>query len=484
MSLFRPAIKLLGLVLFVLAIFLLLPLAFALTQGSKDITGFVSCIVVCLVLGACCWLSQKNRDIRRITPRQMFLVTAVNWLVITAVSAIPFMLGTTHLDVSDAFFEAASGITTTGSTVISGLDQLPQDLLLWRSLIQWLGGLGIIGMAVAVFPFLHVGGMRLFQTESSDWTENPSSHVRKVALSVVGSYLILSVLCALAYRWFGMSWFEAVNHAMTTISTGGYSTSDASFGHFNSLPLLWISVVFMLLGAIPFVLYYRSAKQQKILIFSDEQVKGLLRIVVVSIFIITCLRLLDKSDDSFFYILSHVTFNVVSVISTTGFASADYTLWGSAIAVIFLCITFVGGCSGSTSGGIKIFRFQLFALITREHLMKALHPVASFRRYYNNTAVSESVLVSAIAYFYIVLISLGCLSLALACTGLDLVTSFTGAATALMNVGPGLGDIIGPAGNFSSVPDTAKWLLSAGMLLGRLEFITLLVLVTPSFWKW
>lgn len=480
---FRPALTVLGLVLPIVSLLLLAPLLVAALENPVNTTAYLFTALVSAAFGLLCFVT-REKDIRRITPRQMFMVTGLNWLVVTLIATLPFVIGQTHLSVIDALFEATSGITTTGSTVIVGLDEQPRDILLWRSLLQWLGGLGIIGMAVAIFPYLKVGGMRLFQTESSDWTEASSTRARQVAWNVVRSYLVISLLCLLVYHWLGMDWFNALNHMMTTVSTGGYSTSDASFGQFGSLSLLWAGVVFMLAGAIPFVLYFQSLGAGKPVMLQDQQVRGLLMFLALVTVVLLGVRYLYGVDSPFFATLTHSAFNIVSVVTTTGYASQDYALWGAAAAIIFFCLTFIGGCSGSTSGGIKIFRFQLSAILAREQTLKSVHPVAVLKRHYNGRPVSEDILVSSMSYFFVVLASLASFSVALAATGLDPITSLTGAATALMNVGPGLGEIIGPAGNFSSLNETAKALLCGGMLLGRLEFLTLLVLMSPAFWRW
>ena len=483
MSLLRPAFAVLGLVLNSLAALMLLPLVLAIIDGSSNIFAFIYSIVITASFGVLCVLSGRQRN-DRITPRQMFLVTGLNWIAVSVISGLPFIFGGTHMTLVDAIFEATSGVTTTGSTVLHGLEYLPRDLLLWRSLTQWIGGLGIIGMAVAIFPYLRVGGMRLFQTESSDWTENSTGRVREVAWKIIRTYLALSLLCAISYWGLGMDWFNAVNHAMTTISTGGYSTSDASFGQFSSNAFLWAGSFFMLASAVPIVLYYQSLHARRWLIIKDQQVRGFGLILALMLLTLIGLRLLNGVEQNAFDLVTHSLFNLVSVITTTGYASEDYGLWGGSAAILIFCLTFIGGCSGSTSGGVKIFRYQLLALLTREHTLKSVHPVATIKRHYNKRQVGENILVSTIAYFFIVLLCFAFFSVALAVTGLDMVTSLTGAATALMNVGPGLGDIIGPAGNFSPLSDVAKLLLCAAMLLGRLEFVTLLVLLSPAFWKW
>lgn len=483
MGLFSPAIMILGRVLIIMSLIMLLPLVLAIWHDSSNIYAFLVSAGCTAAIGVVC-IAISPKEIARLSVRQMFMMTAINWLVVTTVASFPLILGEPHLSLVDALFEATSGITTTGSTVIVGLDQWPHDLLLWRSLVQWLGGLGIIGMAVFLFPFLRIGGMRLFQTESSDWTEISAAKVRRVAYDVVLSYLILSGLAFGCYRLLGMNWFNAINHAFTTISTGGYSTADNSFAQFHSQSLMWASIVFMLAGSTPFVLYMQSVRQHRYNLLRDQQVRGFLKFVLIICVGLTAYRLLFTDANDVLSVFTSTSFNLISVITTTGYTTEDYTLWGSAPLIIIFCAMFVGGCAGSTAGGIKIFRFQLLALLFSEHLGKAMHPVATIKRHYNRRAVSDEILVSLIFYLSTVTTSLIVIAVGLAMTGIDPITSISGALTALMNVGPGIGDVVGPVGNFSSLNSAAKLLLCFAMLLGRLEFLSLIVLLTRGYWKW
>jgi trk system potassium uptake protein TrkH len=337
-------------------------------------------------------------------------------------------------------------------------------------------------MAIAILPFLRVGGMRLFKTESSDWSDKAMPRAQSLMAMIIYCYLALSLICCLAFWLAGMDFFNAVNHAMATVSTGGFSTSDSSFAQFDSLLIHWIAIIFMLAGAFPFVLFVRLLVNKKFIIFKDTQVRGLLWIVAVTTLILTAQLILTNQMDPF-RALTMACFNLVSVITTTGFASGDYQLWGALSLIVFFFVTFVGGCSGSTTGGIKVFRLQIFGGLVKEQIMTAIHPRAIISRRYNNRLISSEIIASSISYMFLMTACLVVIAVILALTGLDLVTSVTGSATALMNVGPGLGPIIGPAGNFSSLSDTAKWALSVGMLLGRLEFLTILVLFTPAFWR-
>jgi trk system potassium uptake protein TrkH len=412
----------------------------------------------------------------------MFLLTSLSWIAISAFSALPLMFSQLQLSYTDAFFESISGITTTGSTVLVGLDTMPRDILLWRALLQWLGGIGIIVMAIAILPFIRVGGMRLFQTESSDRSEKPFARAASTAKAIGTVYLALSMICAFAYWLAGMSLFDAITHAMTTLSTGGYSTYDSSLAHFPQPVIHWIAIVFMILGGLPFVQYVRLLKGDHRSLWYDRQVRTFLLFLTI-VTLVVALDLYGSSTMRPEYALRVAALNITSVVTTTGYASADYTTWGHFAVVSFFFLTFVGACSGSTSGGIKIFRFQVAYLLLRNQLYKLIHPYVVMPLRYNDRAVTNEIVYSLVGFSFFFAVSVALLTLALALVGLDLVTSLSGAATALANVGPGLGDIIGPAGNFATLPDSAKWLLCFGMLLGRLEIMTVLVLFVPAFWR-
>ena len=413
--------------------------------------------------------------------REAFMLTTSCWLAVGTFAAFPFYLRA-EFSYADAVFEAISGLTTTGSTVLVGLDTLPPGVLVWRSLLQWIGGIGIVAMAVLILPFLRVGGMQLFATESSSRTEKISARPIQIALHIVRVYLILTVGCAIAYGVAGMTAFDAVNHAMTTVSTGGYSTHDASLGYYPQPALHWIAAFFMAAGALPFVLYIKALNGDWRSLLRDQQVHGFLLLLVLCSLLITAWLALSEGL-GLANSLRLAVFNVVSVATTTGYATADYTAWGSFPTGAFLLLIFAGGCTGSTSGAIKTFRYQILLLMAHEQLRRLVMPHAAFRRRYNGQHVPEDIIPSVLAFLAVYLISTCVLALGLGALGLDLVTSLSGAATAIGNVGPGIGPLIGPAGNFAALPDAAKWLLSAGMLLGRLELFTVLVLFTPFFWR-
>lgn len=480
MKLFRPVLYVCGMLAFIMAGLLLAPAIFALLTDDEEYSTFFLSSGLAALAGLLLMLPGLGHRFT-LTARQLYLLTSLSWLSLSFYGALPLMLSHHPLSLTDAVFEAVSGITTTGSTVMSELATLPHSILLWRSMLQWVGGLGVIGMAVSILPFLQVGGMRLFQTESSDWSEKSLPRFHEMARALLLVYLSITLACVLSYLAAGMTLFDAISHAMTTVSTGGYATDDSSMGRFSDT-ILWIAVLFMLIGGMPFMLYIRFLSQCNLNVFRDQQAQGFLLVVFGLISLLTLQQLLT-SDREPFEVLTHAAFNIVSVITTTGYASSDYTQWGYFSIVFFFIVTFIGGCSGSTSGGMKIFRFQLSWLFLRDQMNKLVHPRGIFSIRYNGKAVSEDIMVSAVAFSFLFFLVLALTTLALAATGLDFVTALTGAATALTNVGPGLGDMIGPAGNFAAVPDSGKWILGFAMILGRLELLTVIVLLTPVFWR-
>lgn len=482
MRLLGPTLLILGAILNILALFMLIPLCLSIAYNSDNQLAFFLSATITSLVGIGFLLIGKKSDLSFMQPRQVFLITSCAWTGVSLFSALPFLMLPNPLSFADAVFEAVSGITTTGASVMAGLDNLPKDILLWRSLLNWIGGVGIVGMAIAVLPFLRIGGMRLFKTESSEWSDKAMPRARSLIAMIIYCYLGLSVICCLLYWLAGMNFFNAVNHAMATVSTGGFSTSDSSFAQFDSLLIHWIAIIFMLAGAFPFVLFVRLVVHKKFVFMKDTQVRGLMFIVLITTTALSVQLILSEQMEPL-KAITMAWFNLVSIITTTGFASGDYQLWGALAVIVFFFCTFIGGCSGSTTGGIKVFRLQIFGGLMKEQVLTAIHPRAIISRRYNGRLISSEIIASSISYMFLMTACLVVIAVILALTGLDLVTSFTGAATAVMNVGPGLGPIIGPAGNFSSLSDIAKWALSAGMLLGRLEFLTILVLFTPAFWR-
>jgi len=375
-----------------------------------------------------------------------------------------------------------SGITTTGSTVLHGLDNMHHSILLWRSILQWLGGVGFIVMGVAILPFLNVGGMRLFQTESSDWSDKSSAKTRQVALDILLVYITLTIACYIGYRFAGMENFEAVNHAMTTISTGGYSTSDSSMGHFSNFAH-WNAIIFMFLGGIPFLLMIRTMQQKSLTpLWQDAQIQGFAKLIIACTLSLT-IYLVNSDQFSWLDALRLSMFNVVSVITTTGFGLDDFLTWGDFSIVVFAGLLFSGACSGSTSGGIKIFRFQIAFSLLQRQLMLLMHPHALFPQKYNNRKVSDEILRSLVAFILAYMATIAVSTLLLTAFGSEAMISLTASITAVSNVGPGLVPAIGPSGNFAGFPDASKWVLSIGMLMGRLEILTVAVMLTRHFWR-
>ncbi|GAB3439207.1 TrkH family potassium uptake protein [Insolitispirillum peregrinum] len=477
----KPALYVVGMLIVVLGVFMLVPGFVDVAAGDSDWRGFFIAGAGTSIVGLLFLLANREERIT-LNRRQAFVLTVLSWLLVAACSAVPFFFSRLNISYTDAFFEAISGLTTTGSTVLTGLDTAPPGILLWRSLLHWLGGVGIVMMALALLPFLRVGGMQLFRMESSDTQEKVVARVNQLGLGVVAVYVVMTILCTLAYVIGGMTVFEAVNHAMATVSTGGYSTSDQSMGHFDSKFILWVAIIFMGLGSLPFTLYLQVARGNVSALYRNIQVRSFVAFISIVSVLMACWLWWTRGMEPF-DALTHVAFNVMSVVSTTGFASLDYTLWGPLAVASFFALTFVGGCTGSTAGGIKIFRFQIAWRLYRTHIHRLISPNVVDVPRYGDRKLDVDVGGSVLIFFFVYIGTVGVITLFLALVGLDWVTAVSGAATAVGNVGPGLGDVIGPAGNFKTLPDSAKWALALGMLLGRLEFFTVLVLAMPRFWR-
>lgn len=478
-----PLIKLLGLLLLLLGSFKLAPtLLLAFENNEAETKTFFSSMLFTLACGGVMVLVGSLAPFH-LRGRQIFLLTTLSWVVLSLFSALPFVFGSTQLSMTDAIFESVSGLTTTGATILSGLDTTSRGILLWRAVLQWLGGIGIIVLGMAILPFLQVGGMRLFQSESSDWSEKALPRSGTLAKAIGKVYVGLTSLCILSYWLAGMGPFDAFVHGMTTSATGGFSNYDASMGQFAATTsILWIGVVFMFLGSLPFVLFVHMIQGNTLPIFKDSQVQALAKIILGAVAIMT-FYLATQQNWEWSAALTQASFNVVSVISTTGFSSMDYNGWGNFAVLFFLYLMFIGGCSGSTSGGFKVFRHQLSLVLMRNQMMTLLHPRGIFSQRYNGRPVPDDVIRSMVAFAFFFFATIASLALALSFMGLDFITSFTAAVTAVANIGPGLGETVGPAGNFTSLPDLGKWLMSFGMILGRLEIVTFMILFTRAFWR-
>lgn len=476
----RPITFVIGLVLSKLALFMYIPTFVAFFSGTGGFLEFGKAVLITHAAAFLCLSLGKTKQFR-LGVRDMFLITSMVWMIASIFAALPFVF-INHISFTDAYFETMSGITTTGSTVLSGLDNMAPSILLWRSTLQWLGGIGFIVMAVAILPMLNVGGMRLFQTESSDWSDKSAPRAKTVAKNIVTVYLSLTVACIIGYLMTGMGFFDAVNHGFTTLSTGGYSTSDGSMNHFTH-GAHWVATLFMFLGGLPFLLFVTALRNQSFsALYRDAQVRGFTLLFIAASTVIAC-WLVVHNDYPISDAIRVSMFNIVSVVTTTGYGLEDFTAWGGLPIVVFIFLMIVGACSGSTSGGIKIFRFQIALTLLHKQMLKLIHPSGIFVHRYNKRPVSDDIVRSmvafAITFFATIIIIAGCLS----AIGLDPTTSISGSITAVANVGPGMGSIIGPTGNFSSLPDLAKWILGFGMLMGRLEILTILVLFFPAFWR-
>ncbi len=478
---FRPALFVIGILLMTLSAAMLAPFAIDVIDGHPDWQVFAGAGLLTMFVGGVLVLTNRA-PIRHISIRQAFVLTTASWLSLTMFAALPFAFSDLNLSYTDAFFEAMSGITTTGSTVMTGLDSAPKGIILWRALLQWLGGIGIIVMAIAVLPILRVGGMQLFRVEAFETQEKALPRAGGIAAWIAVIYIGLTVVWWLGLWLLGMDGFHAIVHSMTTIATGGYSSSDNSVGEFRGAGIEAFVIVGMLVGAMPFILYLKLVRDGSFSLFQDSQVRAFLAIGGVASLAVALwlcfVRGMDPAESAI-----SATFNTISIMTGTGYTLGDYQSWGTFPIVVLFILMFVGGCAGSTACGIKIFRFQVLFATVHAHFSRLLQPHGIFVPHYNRRPVSEEVSGSVMSFFYLFILSFAAIAVILGFLGLDFVTAVSGAATAICNVGPAMGTIIGPTGTFAPLPDSAKWVLSFAMLLGRLELFTVLVLFLPSFWR-
>lgn len=465
-----------------LAIAMLIPALFDLYAGHPNWQVFA--LSAFFVGGLCMAIALAMHDRPPvISPRMALLVVNMLWFTMSLAGAIPFIASSLEMTLADAFFESVSGVTATGATVLVGLDGLPPGLLLWRSILQWIGGLGVIALGLFILPFLNIGGISYFSIESSDISERPFARFSTFAISLLSIYAALTLVCGIAYALAGMSGFDALNHALTTIATAGFSTHDSSLGFYaDNTAILWISTVFMFIGALPFSILILFAIRGRLDALGDPQIRVFASYCVVFVIAVTIYMRVSLGVPVF-EAFTHSAFNFVSIITTTGYASGNYTLWGPFVIACAFAATFLGGCSGSTTGGIKAYRFLITFELLANRLRSLVYPNMVLTVRYGDRVVATDMQSAVVLYIssFMVIWVIG--TIVLAATGLDLVSSVSGALTAITNVGPGLGDIIGPAGNFAAVPEAAKWMLSFLMLLGRLEIIAVLVVFTPVFWR-
>ena len=472
---------LIGILLIVLGASMLAPyvLQVVLDEGSHS---FISASFVTIFIGILFILANLEKEFK-LNLRQTFLFSSLAWVTVAVFGSLPFLLSTQNFSFSEAFFESMSGITTTGATIISDLDNSPKSILLWRAIMQWLGGIGIVVMAITILPLLKVGGMQLFKMEGPDSTEKILPRTIEVAAIIISTYIILTLMCGFFYWIFGMTIFDSVSHAMTTIATGGFSTHNDSIGFFKSSNIEIVASIFIILGSIPFISYLKFTQGNKKVFFQDVQIRGLIYLLLISIIIMFLYLLLINDESSLFDKIRISSFNVISILSGTGYVTDDFGLWGKFSLIFFLALMFIGGCAGSTACGIIIFRLQMLLIFLKNQIKKIISPNSVIITKYNNQKISDNFINSVIIFIFTFLFIFLIIAMLLSISGLDFITSISGAASSISNVGPGLGDIIGPNGNYKDIPDTSKWILSAGMLLGRLELFAVLVLFFPSFWR-
>jgi trk system potassium uptake protein TrkH len=480
MSNYKTVFFTLGVLQIILGISMIIPIVIQIIYGELD-SSFIGAGIITIIFGILFFLANLDHD-KKLNLQQAFLLTSLSWLSIAIFGSLPFIFSSLQLSITDSLFESMSGITTTGSTIIINLNDSPKGILLWRALLQWLGGIGIIVMAITLMPIMNVGGMQLFKISSNDASEKILPKSKEIALSLILIYSGLTFICSIFYKIFGMNYFDSITHSMTTIATGGFSNYNESIGYFNSATIEITAIIFIILGSIPFIAYIKFLNGNKRIFISDSQIRTFIKIIIVSIIILFFYLAFQNKNFSEINLRS-ISFNVVSILTGTGYVTQQFDNWGSFSLIFFLILMFIGGCAGSTACGIKIFRVQILYLFLVNQLKKIIYPRGIFFIKYDGNNVDDKFMSSIISFIYLYIIIFFFITALLSLSGLDFVTSISAAATSISNVGPGLGTIIGPNGNFSQLPDFSKWVLSFGMILGRLELFAILVLFLPSFWQ-
>lgn len=477
----RPVGYVIGLLVAILGATMVLPMLSDIAEGRGHWTAFLQSGIITVLTGGLIAISCSNGVQQGLTIQQTFLLTTGVWLALPIFGALPFMLGDTELRFVDAFFEAMSGLTTTGATVLSNLDDLPRGLLLWRGVLQWLGGIGIIVVAMVFLPELRVGGMQIFKSEGFDTFGKILPRATEIASRISVIYVALTMACALSYVATGMDAFDGTVHAMTTIATGGFANYDASFGAFDS-GVEYVAVVFMMLAALPFVRFVQLTAGSAKPLLQDSQIRVFFATALVLVLILTSWQLAHTEHPNE-HAFRKTLFNTVSLLTGTGYASEDYMLWGPFPVMLLFFVGMIGGCAGSTACSIKIFRYQLLFASIKAQIQRIRSPHGVFIPRYAGRPVGQDVLSSVMSFFVFFIVTIGLVAWGLGLTGLDFITSVSGSAAAVANIGPGLGDMIGPAGNFNGLNDTAKWILSFAMLFGRLELLAVYAILTVKFWR-
>tara|TARA_B100001778_G_scaffold168270_1_gene138368 strand:+ start:4248 stop:5693 length:1446 start_codon:yes stop_codon:yes gene_type:complete len=480
MSNYKTVFFIIGVLQIILGIFMAIPI-FSQFIFSEIDSSFITSSAITLVFGVLFVLSNLDYE-KKINLKQAFLLTTLSWLTIAIFGSLPFYFSDLNISFTDSFFESMSGLTTTGSTIISNLELAPKSVLLWRALLQWLGGIGIIVMAITLMPIMNIGGMLLFKVLNTDSSEEILPSSKEISLKLILIYFVLTFLCALAYKIFGMGYFDSLTHSMTTIATGGFSNYNESIGHFNNVKIEITAMLFIILGSLPFIAYIKFLNGNRKVFLNDSQIKTFIKLIIFSILILF-FYLFIKIEDFSLSDFRYISFNSISILTGTGYVTGKFDQWGSFSLFFFLILMFIGGCAGSTTCGVKIFRIQILYKFIINQLKKIIFPRGIFVIKYENNNVNDKFLASIISFIYLYILLFFLITALLSLSGLDFITSISGAATSISNVGPGLGSVIGSSGNFSTLPDFSKWILSAGMLLGRLELFAILVLFLPSFWK-
>ena len=480
MSNYKTVFFILGILQIILGVSMIFPIIMQFIFEELD-SSFISASIITIIFGTLFFLSNLEND-RKLNLQNAFLLTSLSWISVAIFGSLPFIFSDLNLSVTDSFFESMSGITTTGSTIITDLNSAPKAILIWRAILQWLGGIGIIVMAITLMPIMNVGGMQLLKVSSSDASEKILPKTKEITVRIIIIYLVLTFLCAFFYKIFGMNFFDSLTHSMTTIATGGFSNYNDSIGHFNNFKIEITAMIFIILGSIPFITYIKYLSGTKNIFITDTQIKSFIKIIFFSILILFLYLVIYNKSFSEISLRS-ISFNVISILTGTGYVTQSFDGWGNFPLIFFLILMFIGGCAGSTTCGIKIFRVQILYLFIKNQLKKIIYPRGIFIIKYDNNNVNEKFMASIISFIYLYIVIFFIIAALLSLSGLDFTTSISGAATSISNVGPGLGELIGPNGNFSQLPDFSKWVLSFGMILGRLELFAILVLFLPSFWQ-
>ena len=476
----RPIGYVIGLLLVALGAMMLVPLAVDFLDANPNWRAFASAALITALSGGVLALACANGATRGLTLQQSFLLTTGTWVALPLFGALPFMLGLPGAGITDALFEAMSGLTTTGSTVFTGLDDLPRGTNLWRGMLQWLGGLGIVIVALIFLPVMKVGGMQYFRSEGFDTLGKVLPRAFDISTALIQIYIGMTALCALVYKALGMDGFEAVVHALTTMSTGGFSVHDDSFARYAGV-LEYAAVVFMILASLPFIRYIQLMQGQPMAIWADVQVRAFVRWVAYAVAMVTGYRVIVQDADPL-VALRESAFNVVTLFTGTGYSSADVTLWGGFSMIVIIAAGFIGGCTAYTGCSVKVFRYLVVLEAIRAQIKRLRSPSAVVPVRLDGRSLGEDVITSVTVFFSMFVISFGVLAVALSMTGLQTQTALTAAWTSLANVGPAYGAEVSPSGSFDAFPAPAKWLMTAAMLVGRLELLSVYVLFTTRFW--